>query len=43
MTSQQTTDAERAANRRIEIRFTVIRPTAEDLSRLLDEAPAEEG
>lgn len=43
VTSQQTTDAERAANRRIEIRFTVIRPTAEDLSRLLDEAPAEEG
>lgn len=35
-TETQDTDAERAANRRIDIRFTVIRPSADDLSEIIE-------
>jgi len=36
VTAAQDTDAELAANRRIEIRFTVVQPTAEDLEEILE-------
>lgn len=39
-TDVQLTETERAANRRIDVRFTVIRPTAEDLARILQETDA---
>lgn len=42
-TATQETDEERAANRRIEVRFTVARPSSEDLAEVLDpdtESPA---
>lgn len=35
-TATQNTPEEQAANRRIEIRFTVLQPTAEDLARIVD-------
>lgn len=38
VTESQNTDAERAANRRIEIRFTVVQPTADDLEGVLEGA-----
>lgn len=36
VTAQQDTADEQAANRRIEIRFTVVQPSAEDLAEILD-------
>lgn len=41
-TVAQETDADRAANRRIDIRFTVVRPTAEDLEAILESAEQDE-
>lgn len=38
VTERQNTDAERASNRRIEIRFTVVQPTADDLEGVLEGA-----
>lgn len=35
-TDAQETDAQRAANRRIDIRFTVVRPSADDLSEIVE-------
>jgi flagellar motor protein MotB len=38
--AQQITDEARAANRRIDIRFTVVRPTAEDLAEIVESTSA---
>jgi len=35
-TELQETEAERAANRRIDVRFTVVRPSSDDLSEIVD-------
>ncbi|WP_318243571.1 OmpA/MotB family protein [Oerskovia gallyi] len=39
-TNVQETDIDRAANRRIDVRFTVVRPTAENLAEILENADA---
>lgn len=38
ITSKQTTEAERSTNRRIDLRFTIVRPTAQDLLDLENKA-----